>query len=126
MNSKVQAAILESEKSSALEGKSLKKSAMHSLGMPSPTKDLVNWLLPSDSHKKHTTVEAAVQHLLDTEKARLACLKSWDNLNKVHKKCVLEMQVLLNDMQAVEERVIFEVGRSKASCCNAIFVLVFV
>ncbi|GMH51622.1 hypothetical protein TrRE_jg11332, partial [Triparma retinervis] len=112
LNDRVHEAIQKAEETGggiATSASSLRKSAMHSLGIQSPTKDLVNWLLPSDSHKKHTTVEAAVQHLLNAENARANCLKAWDTLNAVHVQCAIEFQAILNDMQGLEERVIFEI-----------------
>jgi len=111
LNERVHEAIKKAEETggSILSPNSVKKSAMHSLGMNSPTKDLVNWLLPSDSHKKHTTVDAAVQHLLDAEHARSMCLKAWNALNETHVQCAIELQTVLNEMQGLEERVIFEV-----------------
>ena len=109
LNDKVREAIKKSEESSSANNSpSVRKSAMQSL-YSSPTKDLVNWLLPSESQKKSTTVEAVVSHVLDTEYARGTCLKLWGSLNDTHLQCAIEMQSVLNDMQALEERLIFEV-----------------
>ncbi|GMH76908.1 hypothetical protein TrLO_g9973 [Triparma laevis f. longispina] len=110
LKEKVMEAIVENSKNLIEpEGKSLKKSAMHSLGLPSPSKDLVNWLLPSSDQKKNTTIETTVSSLLSLEIARKKCLREWKEVGREHGRGVIEWQVLVNEMQGMEERVIFEV-----------------
>ena len=84
------------------------------MSLPSPSKDLVSWLLPSDKQKKSTTVDCALEHFWGAENARLKCIESWKQLLLVQLEGGREVSAALDELQRIEELVIEEV-RERAS-----------